>query len=720
MDQHFGQLIDYLRGELIGSDAAAVRARLEDDAEYFDQFQRLKRTFAVLRSLPSVQPGATQWHPQHDAADFAATLRREFEARDWLSLLPWIDGREEFLRALRTEFTVRALAGTIPLLKPQVSFIAALRREFSARALSLPMLEPSPEFVAALREQLNPRAMAASIPLLEPTERFKRRLQIALHEAAPAPAVALPEVPASDPFRRRLFKRLLLGSRRSVREEPRRADPREYQWGRELRGGLRRSRRSMAFTMAVHVLAIAATLFIFARPSRTIDEPRIMRGEAVRTATPLLPGARDESGLNLTDPFPRPHPIEEDWRPGGIDPGIDSEIDRPSGSAEQGDKPIPEPEQRESALDDPMRDQMRDGVPGFFRLRAASRAQKIEYLGREDLHDALDAALSYLEDVQHPNGSWRMIGVRRIPDSQGLRDLVRVELTGIALLAFLGDGHSSARSPVGYDSVVREAVAWLVSQQNEDGLIGPPLLGNVQAHAIATLALAEEFGMTRDWRLREPLRKACRWLCAVKAADSDGFPYKIDPDTGPGPASLTTSVWAYMALATARTVRVPPIDLPQQRLDGFIRWYSKATGIEQREPLTDQPELLASTDLLPSAAAGALSLFAIETDFEQRHATFLARISRDLPDLQAGTGDDRADMRYLFFGSLAKALHTQRGGTSAGQWQRAFAETLLYNQQHDGSFDLGSNYARLYGRVFTTALAALSIENAYRVNLLTD
>jgi hypothetical protein len=361
---------------------------------------------------------------------------------------------------------------------------------------------------------------------------------------------------------------------------------------------------------------------------------------------------------------------------------------------------------------------MRDGMPGFFRLRAASRAQKIEYLGREDLHDALDAALGYLAEMQYAEGNWWLVGVEPRLVSPGLQNLIRVELTSAALLAFLGDGHNSARSPVGYDSVVRDGIAWLVKQQNPDGLIGPPLIGNVQAHAMATLALAEEFGMTRDWRLREPLRKACRWLCGVKAAGSDGFPYKIGE--GPEAASLTTSVWAYMALATARMVRVPPMDLPRQRLDDFIRWYSKATGIEQRAPLTDQPEQLTRSDLLPSAAAGALSLFAVETDFEQRHATFMARIRSEPPDLQAGPGQDRADMRYLFFGSLAKALDVQRGATPEGQWQRAFADTLLQNQQRDGSFKPSSSYAEIYGNVFGTAMAALSIENAYRVNLLTE
>jgi hypothetical protein len=99
MENDFGMLVDFLRGELDSGSAAKVRARLEDDSDYFDLFQRLKRTYAVLRSLPTVRPGAADV-AEIDSQDFISVVRREFEARDWLTLLPWIDGREEFLRTL--------------------------------------------------------------------------------------------------------------------------------------------------------------------------------------------------------------------------------------------------------------------------------------------------------------------------------------------------------------------------------------------------------------------------------------------------------------------------------------------------------------------------------------------------------------------------------------------------------------------------------------------
>ncbi|MCL4731675.1 MAG: hypothetical protein KJ044_14730, partial [Planctomycetes bacterium] len=84
MHEDFGTLVDYLRGELDEPAMAAVRARLENDAAFFDAFNRLRRTFAVLRSLPRVNaqgaaalPALPHFEP---AAAFVADLRREFEA----------------------------------------------------------------------------------------------------------------------------------------------------------------------------------------------------------------------------------------------------------------------------------------------------------------------------------------------------------------------------------------------------------------------------------------------------------------------------------------------------------------------------------------------------------------------------------------------------------------------------------------------------------------
>jgi hypothetical protein len=193
-----------------------------------------------------------------------------------------------------------------------------------------------------------------------------------------------------------------------------------------------------------------------------------------------------------------------------------------------------------------------------------------------------------------------------------------------------------------------------------------------------------------------------------------GFPFLLSQN-----ASLTTSVWAYMALATARNVKVPPIDLPQKRIDGFLDWYSEIT--RSSRILKDQDDVLAQTDLLPTAAGASLSLFSHESGYDLPNTARaqVQRINREHPNLNAGRdGTDRADVRYLFFGSMAHAMDLQRNGRKSGEWYKAFGDTLLANQASDGSWPSTSHYNDQYGQVYSVAFAALSIENAYRVSIL--
>ncbi len=155
---------------------------------------------------------------------------------------------------------------------------------------------------------------------------------------------------------------------------------------------------------------------------------------------------------------------------------------------------------------------MREDVAGYFRLRSDSRGKKIDYLGSRKLYEALDKSLAWLRKHQQPEGYWGHVEVNPAFVSQDERLAIkRLEMTSAALLAFLGDGHSSEDSPLGYDTAVRNGIRWLITHQVESGRIGP---GNVLVHAMATLVLAEEFGMPRAHWLREPLRNASRWLSA--------------------------------------------------------------------------------------------------------------------------------------------------------------------------------------------------------------
>lgn len=771
MDQDFGLLVDFLRGELDEGSAAEVRQRLEHEPALFEQFERLRRTYAVLRSMPVLRPAEGHADPgETPAADipltepreeFVRDVRREFGARGLASLVPFIEADPRFVKALQVEFFVRGVVSAMPMIGVTDSLLAALRNEFSARARvrslpfiaaqpawikalreefmvratvgSIPMLEVRPEFAAALREEFTQRALVSSVPALDATDGFRRRLKVALVEAgrdtAPATTGAdskggdkLPVVDASDPFRRRVFKQILLNSRRKVRETPTRVDISEYEWGREIKRGWKKSRRPVAFTMALHAIAIGVLLFVFTNRQDLISQPTIAAGQIEQIVKPPEPALGDgDYDADEREPVGPRYIGLGDWnsRNEDLPVGLGGDPVPESREVSTTEQTPPDPD-RTGGREGTLEDSIREDVASFFRLRADPREKKIDYLGSAELYSALDRALAYLQRMQQQDGYWGHVDVD--PRFHGQDDLLLIkhlEITSVAVLAFLGDGHSSVDSPLDYDWNVRRGIDWILEQQHESGQIGPVARGNVLVHAMATLALAEDFGMTRSHKLREPLRKACRWLCDVQAKDSDGFPFLIGQD-----ASMTVSVWAYMALATARNVRVPPIDLPRKRIDAFLAWYSKQG--KRTSEMTDVRPVLAQSDLLPVAGAAALNLFAEEAairageEFEGARRTYVREVNRAFPDLNSGTGVDNGDMRYLFFGSLTQALTLQREGRNSNEWYRRFTTTLLENQQGDGAYKPGSEYGSLYGDAYAAAMAALSIENAYRVSILKD
>lgn len=755
MHEDFGTLVDYLRGELEEPALVAVRQRLESDAAFFEQFNRLRRTFAVLRCLPRldaagkpmvVPPSLPQFEP---TAAFLADLQREFAARGWVSLLPELVPAPLFVAALRMEFTVRALFACMPGLVPGPQLLRSLRDEFSVRGIAaslpfarvraewvralrnefvvratvdcVPRISVRPEYAAALRAEFAQRALADAVPQLEVSDRFRRRLQVAMFEsqrdAAPAEAApALPAVAAGDSFRRRLFKRILLSSRRQLNRGPMKLDSREYQLGRVMAGAWRRGKRSVGATLTLHALAVIALFFVWDRVTFVAPQPAQAIGMATSVVPPLPGNGRgpqfiEPPKLVLTVPEAdtRLPSVSDDFGLGGDDAPLPA---RP----EYDPEPVA-PERNSPDQVSDTRPDLRSDNGAWFRLRSASKSAKIAYLGSSELYEALGNALAWLQRVQQVDGGWGHVDVRLPTRDEDLVAVQRLEMTSAALLAFLGDGHSSKSSLLGYDYNVKRGVDWLLANQRSDGRIGPVGRQVVLGHAMATLVLIEDFAMSRDARLRIPLRNACRWLAAVRAADgSGGFPYMVGQD-----ASLMTSVWAYMALASARSVRVPELDAPQARMDGLLNWFERET--KGFTTLKDTQEVLARTDLLPTSSAAALSQFAVDAGYEMRRASFLGRLGRELPSVDPASGgkDDTSDMRYLFFGSLGFALEQQRtGGTSP--WQAEMSRTLLAHQLktggHSGSFDASCDYAQIYGRVFSTAFAALAIENAYRVQLI--
>lgn len=734
----FGLLVDFIRGELDSQQTALIRRRLEAEPDLFAQFERLTRTFSVIRSLPA--PNAASVMPPQVSPtaelplvqprpEFVAALRREYAARGWSALIPSLAVTPEFAASLRRGFQVRGWVARLPLLSPSVAWVAALRGEFSVRAVvsSLPAMGARAAFQAQLRVEFGVRALVGSLPLITVREAFVRRLKVAFYEAAvepAAPRVSLPLIEPSDRFRRRLFNAIASAARRPLRARPtRELASLTINTGRSLWAAVKRS-KSLGVTGAAHILAIVLALFVTSQQVVTGSGLTLENLSFDHAPAPVMNSGPELNG----DPgFSGERAVVSRAGENDPNPGMGGSEEAPdSGGEGDGPSPYEVPPQevegprpelpRESVL--PSRADAARSDFAMFRLRGESRQKKIGYLGSTELYDALSRSLQYLQRYQRHDGRWIIEGVdpALIPQDSNLRLIREVELTASAALAFLGDGHSSRASELGFELNVKRAIDWLLLQQQPDGQIGPDENDVVLCHSIALLALIEEFALTGRNDLRRPIRQGCRWLAESRATEDRGaFPYR----RGQGP-SLMTSVWSYITLETARVVRVPDVDAPQSRLDELLRWFDAETT--RKELLADQLDAL-NGDLIPSAAALALTYFPHEGTYEMRRRQLLARMERERPELvhRAGRDDAACDMRYLFFGNLAHTLASPDDG-KLGVWEQAFSQTLIKHQIKDGpragTFELTGYYASFYGSSYQAAMAALAIENAYRLNLL--
>jgi hypothetical protein len=173
---------------------------------------------------------------------------------------------------------------------------------------------------------------------------------------------------------------------------------------------------------------------------------------------------------------------------------------------------------------------------------------------------ATDAGLRWLKKHQSPNGMWDAEryfqnctdAVKCEPGSfEGIAsDQVNVALTGYGSLCFLGGGYDH-KTPSKYRSVVAKSIAYLLSIQKPDGMVGD----RNYEHAIATMALVEAYGMSNDPDIRKPAQLAVDALIARQTIENKDDPYSgLLWDYGrPNPQRLDISVtgWNIMALKSA-------------------------------------------------------------------------------------------------------------------------------------------------------------------------
>ncbi|MGH7134220.1 MAG: hypothetical protein ACREHD_00685 [Pirellulales bacterium] len=354
------------------------------------------------------------------------------------------------------------------------------------------------------------------------------------------------------------------------------------------------------------------------------------------------------------------------------------------------------------------------------------------YGGTAASQAAVEDGLNWLARHQGTDGHWGADCLAADPNSRcekahpcdGPGEAYEAAQTGLALLAFQAAGHYYFNGQR-YSATVRRGVEYLVEEQASDGSIvgsqnpSPQQIaagGNFQQyfmyeHAIATFALCEACavaiaeGQKPDTRYLLAASRAVQFIERVQHSDG-GWRYTTNPaDT----SDCSVSGWVMLALKTAREAKINILPPTIARMTAFFA--SHYAG--QRTYYRSQQE--PGTDAMTGVGMMAAEFFGRSPNpaLIASGAAYLADGAETLRDRGALTGSD-----YYLWYNCTMAMF-QAGGEPWNRWNNIVRDYVIALQISGAGCDRGSwppndRWSSRGGRIYSTALAVLTLEVYYR------
>ena len=220
------------------------------------------------------------------------------------------------------------------------------------------------------------------------------------------------------------------------------------------------------------------------------------------------------------------------------------------------------------------------------------------------------------------------------------------------------------------------------------------------AHGIATIALCEAYGLTRDPKLKVAATKAIKFILNAQHKTGGGWRYQ------PGQkGDLSITGWHYMALHSGQMAGIEIPDEVLARAREFISSVSGGThnGIYgYTNPSPNHPAMTATGMFLRQ-----LDLTPPTDPRQQESAAFLKTRMLKV---------SKVDFYFDYYATLSLYQHQ---GPIWTEWNEKLKEIYVTLQHktgaNRGSWDPKGGHTKAGGRVLATGLAVLSLEVYYRL-----
>jgi squalene cyclase len=290
----------------------------------------------------------------------------------------------------------------------------------------------------------------------------------------------------------------------------------------------------------------------------------------------------------------------------------------------------------------------------------------------EPTKKAAARALEWLAGKQNADGSW----------SEG-RYPHNTAITSFALLAFMSQGHLPNQGQYGPE--VAKGCRFLLSSARSDGYLIGSRHGNMYCHGMATLALAELWGMTGDDEIKPVLKKAVDLI--VKCQSREGG-WRYNPD--PSGADISVTIMQVMALRAAKNggLHVPDETL-KKAIAYIMRCYNPRVGGFAYMPGQG-----------PGFARTAAGTCVLQLTGEYK--------AKEIPQAIQYLKDHFHEGQHWWYGHYyaSHSMH-QVGGKDWEDWYAKIRGVLLPRQSADGRWEARDLDHEGVGAIYQTSIAVI-------------
>jgi hypothetical protein len=346
---------------------------------------------------------------------------------------------------------------------------------------------------------------------------------------------------------------------------------------------------------------------------------------------------------------------------------------------------------------------------GGFGYRTGNLIETAKRNGGNDASEAAVArGLMWLSIHQSPDGKWSLDKYHahnpqckckdlNFEASVGANDTAG---TAFGLLPFLGAGQHHRRGS--FQKNIFKGLNYLISKQDSKG----DLKGGMYSHGLATIALCEAYALSQDAKLRASAQKAIDFIVYAQNDQTYGWHYA---PKGVGDTSVVG--WQVMAI---RSGQMAGLNVPSKTIEGARKWLDTVAKDGGTKYSYNQ-------DTGPTPAMTAVGLLNRQYLGWGPRKPELHKgceyMLMNLPQAKPSPNETLGPIYYYYYAT--QVMHHMEGKYFE-TWNPLMRDKLIRLQEKEGTHKAGSwtpvgtDHGNAGGRLYSTALALLTLEVYYR------